>query len=343
MRVAAYYNNKDIRIEEKPVPKIGAGELLVKIRSSGICGSDVTEWYRIKKQGKVLGHEVSGEVIAVGAGVKNFKEGDRIAASHHVPCYECHYCRFGNHTLCDTLRTTNFDPGGFAEVMRLPEINVRYGVYSLQKNVTFEQGTFIEPMACTLRAQRRANLRPGQTLLVIGSGLAGLLQIHLARAMGIEKIIATDINDKRLAAAKEFGATDTFRADEDNLLEKVRATNEGRLTDVVIACASKGNANEQALQLVERGGVVLFFALHSTEQFLNLPLHEFFWQKGATLMNSYAASPEDHRDSLQIIQSGKVQVEKLISHRLPLAEIGKGFELVYKAQDSLKVIIDPTK
>ncbi|OGQ05607.1 MAG: alcohol dehydrogenase [Deltaproteobacteria bacterium RIFCSPLOWO2_01_44_7] len=342
MRVATYYNNQDIRIEEVSVPKIGEGELLLKVRAAGICGSDVTEWYRTKKMGKVLGHEIAGEVVEVGQGVKQYKKGDRVAASHHVPCYECHFCKLGHHTLCDTLRTTNFDPGGFAEWIRLPAINVRYGVYALPEELTYEEGIFVEPLACTLRGQHKANVRPEQTVLVMGCGNAGLLHILVAKALGIKRIVATDINERRLEIAKQLGADFVFQAAGD-LEASLRKINEGRLADVVIPCVGLKPVTEQALQLVERGGTVLFFGLHNPEQILALPMYRVFWEQGLTLMNSYAASPEDHREAVKLMQEGKLSVKKLISHRLPFAEIAKAFELVSKAKESLKVIIDPTR
>ncbi|UCG81599.1 MAG: alcohol dehydrogenase catalytic domain-containing protein, partial [Desulfobacterales bacterium] len=154
MRVAMYYNNKDIRIEEMSVPSIGPGEVLVRIEASGICGSDVMEWYRIKRAPLVLGHEIAGEVVEVGEGVDRYKKGDRVVASHHVPCNTCRYCLSGHHTVCDTLRGTSFDPGGFAEYVRLPAINVDRGVYHVPNEVSFEEATFTEPLACVLRGQR---------------------------------------------------------------------------------------------------------------------------------------------------------------------------------------------
>ncbi len=142
------------------------------------------EWYRIHKAPLVLGHEIAGEIVAVGNGVKEHKIGDRISASHHVPCNTCHYCLSGHPTACDTLRTTSFDPGGFAEHLRLPALNVDRGVYRLPDEVSFEEATFIEPLACVLRAQRRVQLQPGTTVLILGSGISGLLHIHLAAALG---------------------------------------------------------------------------------------------------------------------------------------------------------------
>ena len=177
MRVAMYYSNNDVRLEEMPTPQIGSGELLVKVHASGICGSDVMEWYRIEKAPLVLGHEIAGEVAAVGDGVEGYKEGDRITAAHHVPCNTCHYCLSGHHTVCDTLRQTNFDPGGFAEYVRLPAINVACGVFPLPDEVSYEEATFTEPLACVLRGQRMAGMQSGCSVLVIGSGIAGLLHV----------------------------------------------------------------------------------------------------------------------------------------------------------------------
>lgn len=342
MRVATYYHNKKVEVEERNIPKIGNGELLLKIHAASICGSDVMEWYRVNKGPRILGHEVSGEIVEIGEGIIKYKKGDRVCASHHVPCYECHYCKLGHHTLCDTLRKTNFDPGGFSELVRLPSVNVRYGVYNLPDNVSFEEGALIEPLACTLRAQKKADIKKEQTVLVIGSGLSGLFHIMLARSYGVKKIITTDINEYRLKVAKEFGADQVFNASED-LSRIIPKINEARLADVVIVCSGSKQAALQAIQLVERGGTILFFALNSPDQIIPISMNEIFWQKGITMMSSYAASPEDHHEALKLIQTGKVQVKKMITHRFPFNEIQKGFDLVVKAQDSLKVIINPTQ
>jgi L-iditol 2-dehydrogenase len=337
-----YYNNRDIRLEEMPIPKIGYGELLVKVEACGICGSDVMEWYRIKKAPLVLGHEIAGEIVKVGEGVKNYKEGQRITASHHVPCNTCHYCLTGHHTVCETLRKTNFDPGGFAEYVRLPAINVDRGVYPLPDSVSFEEGTFTEPLACVLRGQRIAQMQPGLSVLVIGSGITGLLHIQLARAMGAGKIVATDVNEYRLKAALRMGADAAFHASEE-VPERVREVNDGMLADRVIVCTSARSAIIQALKSVERGGVVLFFA--PTDPGVNIPLslNEIFWRNEITLTSSYAGSPSDHVVALKLIRSKIVDVKGMITHRLGLAETGLGFQLVANPKDSIKVIIEPQK
>jgi len=338
-----YYSNNDVRVEEKPKPKIGPGELLVKVKSSGICGTDVVEWYRRNRVPLVLGHEIAGEIAEVGELVKKYKPGDRISASHHVPCNTCHYCLEGHHTVCDTLRKTSFDPGGFAEFLRIPAINIeKGGVYLLPDDVSFEEATFIEPLACVLRSQKRAGYKKGQTVLIIGSGISGLLHIQLAKARSFGKVIATDINDYRLKMASRFGADLAVNAKE-NIPEEVKKINDNRLADLVILCTGAKPAIEQALKSVDRGGTILFFA--STEEGLAflLSINEFFWKNEVTLTSSYAASPKEHMDALKLIRDKKINVKSMVTHCLGLDEIQKGFKLVSEAKESIKVIIEPHK
>ena len=340
MRVAMYYSNRDVRLEEMPVPQIQPGEVLMRVEASGICGTDLLEWYRLHKAPLVLGHEVAGVVEAVGKGVQKYRVGQRICAAHHVPCNRCHYCLSGHHTVCDTLRQTNFDPGGFAEYVRLPRINVEQGIFPLAYEVSFEEATFVEPLACVLRGQRLARLQPGQTLLVIGSGVAGLLHIQLARASGAGYIMATDIVDYRLGAARKFGADVAIHA-KDYTPEHLRKAADGRLADLVVVCSGATSAINQALESVERGGTVLFFA--PTEPGLSIPIsiNDLFWRNEITLTSSYGGSPADYSAALELIRAGKVGVREMITHRLGLAETGLGFQLVARAQDSLKVVIEP--
>jgi L-iditol 2-dehydrogenase len=342
MRVAMYYNNKDIRLEEIPKPTVGPDEVLIRIEASGICGSDVMEWYRLHKAPLVLGHEIAGEIVEVGDQVKKYKKGDRAAASHHVPCHTCHYCLSGHATVCDTLRSTNFYPGGFAEYVLLPAINVDRGIYLLPDEMSYEAATFIEPLACVLRAQRIAALSPGQTVLVIGSGISGLLHIQLARSLGAGILIATDISPFRLQAAKALGATEVVNALE-LTPDKIRQINNGRLADQVIISTGAKEAQLQGLASVERGGTILFFA--PTDQGVTIPIsiNELFFRNDITLTTSYAGSPADHWRALQLIQAGVLNISRMITHRFGLADTVKGFQLVAQGQDSIKVIIEPQR
>ncbi len=342
MRVAMYYSNRDVRLEEMPTPEIGPGELLVRVEASGICGSDIMEWYRIDKVPLVLGHEIAGVVAAVGEGVERYKVGDRVTAAHHVPCNTCYYCLSGNHTICDTLRRTNFDPGGFAEYVRLPAINVDRGVLLLPEEVSFEEATFVEPLACVLRGQRRAGIRPGCSVLVIGAGIAGLLHVHLARTFGANPVVATDVVEHRLNAAREFGAHGALHAEE-YVPAFLRSANNGRLADLVIVCTGAEPAVIQALSSVERGGTVLFFAPTDAGVTIPVPLNDIFWRNDVTLTTSYAGSPADHAVALQLISAGNLRLRDMITHRLGLAETGLGFRMVVHPQEhnSIKVVIEP--
>ncbi len=340
MRVAVYYSNNDIRIEDKPKPRIGDGELLVKIEASGICGTDCLEWYRIHRVPLVLGHEIAGTVVEVGKGARGYRPGDRVSVSHHVPCGQCRFCRDGHETTCDTLRKTNFDPGGFSEFVRIPKINVEKGTYRIPMDVSFEDATFIEPLACVLRGQRLANLRKGKNVLVIGSGISGLLHIKLARSLGAKHIFATDIADARLTAAKKFGANHAINA-KDYTPEILKSLNDGYLADFVIICAGTKSAFEQGLRSVERGGTVLIFAAAGKDELLPVPTNDIFWRSEVTILSSYAGSPDDHREALAKISSHKINVRDMITHRFGLKDTGLGFKLVSEAKDSIKVIIKP--
>jgi len=339
MRVAMYYNNRDVRLQELPVPQIGAGELLIRTRASGICGSDLMEWYRIKKAPLVLGHEITGEVVEVGVGIQHFKIDDRVFSSHHVPCGKCRYCVAGHQSVCELLRTTHFDPGGFAEYIRVPRINVELGTLRIPDSMTFDEGSFIEPLACVVRAQRFADIGPGQTVLVIGSGISGLLHLQLARARGAARIIATDISEYRLNAAKRFGADGVINGAED-VPARLREANEGRLADRVIVCTGAMPGIQQAIKSLDRGATLLFFAPTAAGIDVPIPLFDF-WRDEIKVVTSYAGSGADLQESFRLISQRQVRVGEMVTHRLPLAQAELGFELTASGQDSIKVIIDP--
>lgn len=337
--MAMYYSNRDVRIEEMPTPKIGDGEILVKVLASGICGSDVLEWYRKKKAPLVLGHEISGEIVEVGRGVEPYKVGDRVFVSHHIPCNTCHYCLRGHHTACETLHTTNFDPGGFAQYLQVPRLNVDRGVFPLPPELSFEEGAFIEPLACVVRGQRIAGLEPGQSVLVLGSGISGILHILTAKALGAGRILATDINDYRKQKAEEFGAEAVIDA-HDDVPARVRKLNDGRGVDLVIICTGALPAFNQAFKSVDRGGTVMFFATTDPGTEVKVPVNEF-WRNEIKLMPSYGNAPLDAVEAVELIRSRRISVKEMITHRLPLTEAAEGFRLVAEGRESLKVILLP--
>ena len=325
MKVAVYYNNRDVRIEERPVPKIGGGEILVKIKASGICGTDVMEWYRIKKAPRILGHEITGEIIESNS--PKYKIGQRVFVSHHVPCYQCKYCKEGHHTACETLHTGNYDPGGYSEFVRIPKINVDHGVYVLPKNISYEEGTMIEPLACALRGQETIGVKKGQTVLILGCGISGLLNIRVAKLNGA-KVIATDMEECRREKAKEYGADGVFNPKD---LPSLKA-------EKVILCTGALPALKQAFQSIDRKGTLLLFAIPDTD--IQLPTVDL-WRNEMTVTSSYGAAPEDLENAIKLIESGKIHVKNMITHRLPLEQIHEGFQLVTDGKQTLKIVLLP--
>jgi len=341
MRVAVYYNNADIRVEERAVPTVGPGETLVRIKASGICGSDVLEWYRVPKAPIVLGHEVAGDVVAIGDGVCNIAVGDRVVVSHHVPDNTCRYCLAGNHTACHTLHTTNFDPGGFSEYVRVPALQTDRGILKLPDAVSYDEGSFVEPLACVVRAQVRANMRPGSSVLVMGSGISGLLHIRLALALGAGSVFATDVSEYRLDWARRSGAVafDAIAAG-DRLPELLRDANQGNLADLVILGTGAPSAIDQGLACLENGATFVVFAVPAPGQNHPIPLNEL-WRREVVVRTAYGAAPNDLAMALDLIASKRVRVDDLITHRLPLDQAQEGFALVAKAGESVKVVLEP--
>ena len=336
---AFYYNNHDVRIEEIPVPSIGEDEALLKVMASGICGSDVLEWYRVPKAPRVLGHEATGVISKVGGKVKKAKVGDRVFVSHHVPCNSCRHCQRGNHTACHTLHTTNYYPGGFAQYIKIPKINLDLGLYKLPDAMSFEEGTFIEPLACVSRGQRLADLQKTDSLLIIGSGISGILHAQLAKFKCVANIVVADINPYRLELAKKFGVNHSLNA-KDNLPEKLKEINGGHLADQVVVCTGATSAAMSAMDCVENGGTILFFAVPDPSVKLSVPINQF-WRNEITMRTSYGAAPNDLEDSLRFLATEKLNVKEMITHRLPLTEAQEGFRLMTEAGQSLKVILEP--
>jgi len=325
MRVAVYYHNHDVRIEERPVPIIGEGEILVKVRASGICGTDVMEWYRIKKAPRILGHEISGDITLSNS--PKYKAGQRVFVSHHVPCYQCKYCKNGNHTSCETLHTGNYDPGGYSEFIRVPKINVEHGVYILPEKLSYEEGTMIEPLACVVRGQRVINIKQNDTVLILGCGVSGLMNVQVAKLKGA-KVIATDMDEHRLEKAKGYGSNEVYKP---SALPPVKA-------DKVILCTGALPAVKQAFQSLDRKGTLLLFAIPETD--IQLPTVDL-WRNEMTVTSSYGAAPADLEEAIQLIEARKVNMKDLITHQLPLDQAQEGFRLVSEAKQSLKVVLVP--
>lgn len=337
MKAAYWYNNKDIRIEEVPTPVPGPREILVKVISCGICGSDIVEWYRLPRAPLIQGHEIGAEVVTVGNSVKKYKTGDRVFIPPKLSCGKCFYCRNGHHPQCAEIKERL--PGGFAEYILVPEIFVENGIYLLPEHISYDQSTFIEPLACVIRAQRLSGIKKESSVLVIGCGMSGLLHVQLARARGC-KVIAADINKKKLESAVKLGAEVTIDAAA-NIPEQLAAKS-GKKADIVFLCASADPAVEQAWSSVDKGGVIILFAVTGPDKKVAVPVNDF-WMKEITIRTSYYCGHPDIKEAINLIESGNITVDDLVTHRLPLTDIAKGFQLVADGRESIKVIIKPNE
>lgn len=335
MKAAVWYSNQDIRIEELPLRRPGPEEMLVKVLSCGICGSDIVEWYRLPRAPLVQGHELGAEVVEVGASLTRFKPGDRVSIAPKVPCLKCSYCRDGHFPQCSEVKERL--PGGFAEYILVPEILVEKGTYLLPESISFDQAAFIEPLACVIRAQTLAELREGQSVLVLGCGMSGLLQTQLAKMKNC-RVVATDINQDRLARAAKFGADLTIPATDDvpgRLIAYLR-----RKADVVIVCTSAMSAVQQSWACVDKGGVIVFFAVPGPEESVVIPINDF-WTKEVRIITSYYCGPPDIQEAVRLLADRAIEVDSLITHRLPLEDIARGFRMVIEGREAIKVIIKP--
>ena len=333
MKIARWYNNHDIRIEQVPRPVPGPGEILVKVQSCGICGSDVVEWYRLPRAPLVPGHEIGAVVVEVEASVADYRPGDRVFIAPKVPCGQCEYCQKGHFPVCSNVKERL--PGGMAEYICVPQTLVEKGTYRLPDAISYDQSTFIEPLACVVRAQRLAEVGAGQTVLVMGCGMSGLLQIKLAAARGC-RVIATDITAQRRAAAAAMGAQETIDAAED-----VAGQLDGR-ADVVVLCTGAMTAVEQAWRCVDSGGAVVFFAVPGPDKSVTVPINAF-WTREIRILTTYYCGPPDIDEAIRLLAAGTVSVDDMITHRFPLEDVARGFELVLDGKESIKVIINPGK
>lgn len=336
MKLGIYFRNDNVRVEERPVPAIGRGEVLVRVATCGVCGSDTMQWYREPqtrlKGGINTGHEIAGEIVQADAAVIGYKVGDRVVVSHHFPCMNCTLCHDGNETACEAMHEKYIEPGGFAQYIRVLAKGVQNGLYLLPEDMTYEQGSFVEPLGCVVRSIRKTAPVSSHSALVIGSGLAGLLHIKLLRALGAAKIYAADTNTSRLEAATRAGAD-----------EGVMATGQLPKADRVYVCTASTKASETALECVHRGGHLMYFATGGPD--IQVPLRlTSFWLAQPVIGFSYGAAPRDMTEAMELIRTGAVSVDDLVTHCFGIDQIAEAFDLVANPREnSLKVLIEPNR
>ncbi len=341
MKVARLYSFEDIRIEEAPVPVPGLREALIKTKASGICSGDLMPWYIEKKAPLVLGHEPAGEVVALGPEaekITDIKIGDGVFVHHHAPCHECHYCEKADYVHCHTWKTSSIVPGGMAEYILIPEVNLENDTLKLPRNVSYEEAVFIEPLGCVLKGLRRAAPVEGRTALVVGLGVMGMLHVLALKALGAKHVVGADMVQRRLERAIELGIDAVIDVSREDPVESLRGLTKGRMADIVISGPNSAEAMALSVECAAEGGKVVLFTPAKPGEVLTLDPNLLYF-KEVSLIPSYSTGPDDTREALRLIETGKVRPGKLITHRFPLEETARAYRLAAQAGDSLKVII----
>jgi len=341
MKVAVYYNNHDVRIEERPTPEPSPGEILVKTKACGVCVADTMEWYLAPRAPLTLGHEPTGVVVKTGAGTSTFKEGDRVAIHHHVPCLICEYCRRGNFTMCDTFKKTHIHPGGFSEYFLASALHVERDTHLLPGHLSYEAGTLMEPLACVIHAIRKANIKAGDSVALIGTGAMGLLFIQALKYWGVRHLVVYELLEWRKQKALEAGAP-VVLAPSNDLEEEARRAKQylgGEAAQKVIIAAKDLRAMDLGMRLANKGGTVLFFATPQPDEFIKFyPSYLFFNELDVT--SSYSADHLDTRMAMELLSNGAVDGSSLITHRFPLERLSDAIlQTASRDEGGLKCVI----
>jgi L-iditol 2-dehydrogenase len=341
MTAAVYVGDGRVETRSLPVPAIGRGELLVALRSCGLCGSDIHKIvHGTVAAPAVLGHEVVGSVVAVGAGVTGFPPGSRVVVSHHVPCGTCHYCRRGSVSMCRAFRESNLDPGGFAGYIRVPARHVAEVTLPVPDSLADAEAAFTEPLASCLRALKRWPLEAEDAAVVVGLGSIGLLFIQLLRLRGA-RVVGVDPIPGRRDIARLLGAEAALDPTREEVAAAIRAGSDGRGADLAVLTAGSAAALLPALAWVRDGGAVCCFAPLAPDAAVPVNLNPLYYRE-LTLFGSYSPSPADLQEALELLAAGRVRVAGLITHRLPLSDLGEAVALV-REHRALKVILTPSE
>ena len=347
MQAAVYRGINDVRLEEVPVPQIGAGELLVRVHTCGICGTDLKKISTGSHSApRIFGHETTGVIVASGEGVRDYKIGDRVMVFHHIPCRECYYCKHKVFAQCPTYKkvgaTAGYEPsgGGFAEYVRVMDwIVARSGVVRIPDNVSFEQASFIEPVNTCMKGIETLRLIAGETVLVIGQGPIGIMLAVLARRCGA-RVITSDLFPQRLTIAETFGLNDTIDASAFDTVTTIKKMTEGRGADAVVLAVAGSGLIRPAMDAARPGGRVLLFAQTQHGEAVIDPASVCVDEK--SLLGSYSASVDLQDDAARFVLNREVDLERLISHRYPLTESIDALHLAaHPKPDSMKVVIQP--
>ncbi len=330
--------NVEIKNVEKPV--LGKGDLMITMKACGVCGSDLEKIYGQYSQPSMrLGHEPSGVVSETGYGLQEFKKGDRVFVHHHVPCYSCHFCTHGNETMCQKYSETNLNPCGLAEEFLVAEWNVVHGgVIKLPDSVSFEEASMIEPLACCIRAWNKAKFKKGDSVAILGAGPTGMMHVMLSKTLGMKDIFCFDINDFRLGFAKNLGITSAIHSTDPEAHQKILSETQNRGVDLAIVATGSVSAISQSIDMVRKGGTVILFGVPPKDAKISIDISKVY-SKEITITPSYAASEADTNAAFALINDGKIDVKKLITHKFDLTESARALEYAHHGNDSMKIIV----
>lgn len=340
MKAAFVKDSSSVVVEDVEKPILGTGDVLVKMHACGICGSDLEKVFgKYSQPSTRLGHEPSGTIEKVGENVTDFKKGDRVFVHHHVPCYSCHFCLHGNETMCEKYSETNLSPCGLAEEFIVPQWNVNHGgILKIPDSMSFEEAAMIEPLACCIRAWDKFSFQKGDSTAIFGVGATGMMHVMLSIVHEFDKIFCIDVNEFRLEFAKKFNITDAIKSSVPDIKQKILDQTDNRGVDVAIVATGSLQALSSAIDLVRKGGTVVMFGVPSKDAMINLNM-SIIYSKEITMISSYAASDSDTKAALELIQSSKIDVKKLITHRYNIKDSPKAFEHAHHGVDSMKIII----
>ena len=345
MKVARLYAPEDLRIEDAPAPEARPGEVVIRVRSCSTCGTDAKIFHHGHHHislPRVLGHEVAGEIVEVGNGAEGFGVGDRVQVIAAIPCGECFYCRRGQETVCENLESIGYQyDGGFAELMRVPrKVLDRDGLNRVPDHVPFEAASLTEPLACVLNGQEIAQVGTGDVVAVLGAGPIGCLHVRLARARGASSIILADVNERRLELSARAQPDIVIDSAKEDAVDAVRKATDGRGADVVITATGAGAAQEQALEMTAaRGRISLFGGLPRDNSVIRFDSNLVHYRE-LIVVGAYGSAPRHNRAALELISTGAVEVEDLITHRVPLDRVRDAIDIVTSGE-GLKVVVEP--
>lgn len=340
MKASVCYKKNDLRTEDLPTPEISDNEVLIKMLACGLCGTDIQK-IRGDSVTKptVLGHEVVGQIVKKGKNINNYELGDRVITAIHVPCFTCHYCNKGHYTICEQFRTNNIDPGGFAEFIRIPELHLKHLTHKVSDKVTDEEATLIEPIACCLHGLKQADIRPDDSVLIMGAGTIGILHAQLAKIKGANKVIVSDMSEYKLQKALKVGCDYAINITEKDIISEVNQITNGQGVDVIVIAAGVSSLVSDAVNMVRRAGRIIVFSGFDKNKLVTLDASRFFKDE-ISIIGTYSVTPYEFPEALDLLEKRKLNTDEMITHVFPLDKLSEAIDLSTDPKQSvLKVII----